>query len=60
MSYTGPTGLERPRVEGPCRPGFVKREEPEGLERPQAEAPCQPRSVKREEGGTSWAEYQEN
>ena len=60
MSYTGPTGLEWPRVEGPCRPGSVKREEPEGLERPQAEAPCQPRSVKREEGGTSWAEYQEN
>ena len=59
-SYTGPTGLEWPQVEGPCHPGSVKQEEPEGLRWPQAEAPSWPRSVKREEGETSWAKYQEN
>ena len=60
VGYLGTTDLERPRGEGPCRPESVKQGEPEGLKRPQAEAPCQPRSVKQEEGGTSWAEYQEN
>ena len=59
-SYTGPTGLERPRVEGSCQPGTVKQEEPEGLEQPPAEVTCGPRSVKQEEGETGWAKYQEN
>ena len=60
VSYTRPTGPERAREEGPCRPGSVKQEGPEDLQRPQAEAPCRPRPVKREEGETGWAEYQEN
>ena len=59
-SCTGPGGLGQPRGEGPCQPGWVKREEPEGPAQPQAGEPHWPQTIKREEGEASWAEYQEN
>ena len=59
-SGTGPGGLGQPRGEGPCQPGWVKREEPEGPAQPQAGEPHWPQTIKREEGEASWAEYQEN
>ena len=37
-SYTGPTDPEQLQGEGPCRPGYVKQEEPEDLAQPRAEA----------------------
>ena len=59
-SYTGPTDLEQLGGEEPCRPGYVKREEPGDLLQPQAEGPRGLRPIKREEVETGQAEDQEN
>ena len=59
-SCTGLTDPGPPQGGGPCRPGFVKQEEPEDTEQPRAGEPSQARTIKREEGEASRAEYKEN